>query len=159
MSTVDRIPRWIWRLLRLPPILVYRIGLGPIFKRRILLLITKGRRTGNWRTTPLQYEQIGEAYYVGAARGIKSDWLRNIRENPQVRVRVGSKHFQALAEIVEDPLQIADFLMLKFQQHPRFVGTIMQLEGYPKNPDRTDLEAYARKRVMVVLKEQPTLIK
>ncbi|HUF00729.1 MAG TPA: nitroreductase/quinone reductase family protein, partial [Anaerolineales bacterium] len=49
--------------------LLYAIGLGPLVGRIILLLTTTGRRSGAKRVTPLQYELIGNDYYVGSARG------------------------------------------------------------------------------------------
>src|SRR3972149_6657660 len=45
--------------------LLYAIGLGPLIGRIILLLTTTGRKSGMKRVTPLQYEKIGEDYYVG----------------------------------------------------------------------------------------------
>jgi deazaflavin-dependent oxidoreductase (nitroreductase family) len=117
----------------------------------VLLLTTIGRRTGKLRITPLQYEKIGEDYYVGAARGMKTDWLRNIQSDPVVTVRIGDDQFHANAEIIRDQEIIADFLALKLSKHPRFVGAIMRMAGFPKNPDREDLRTYAKDRVLVIL--------
>src|SRR5574339_21138 len=74
---------------------LYAIGLGPLVGRLILLLTTTGRKSGMKRVTPLQYERIGNCYYVGAARGMQADWVRNLRASPIVEVHVGSKHFSA----------------------------------------------------------------
>src|SRR5512143_3807446 len=79
---------------------LYAIGLGPLIGRLILLLTTTGRRSGLKRVTPLQYEEIDGAYYVGAARGLKADWVQNIRANPRVEIRAGSRRFQGCAEVV-----------------------------------------------------------
>jgi deazaflavin-dependent oxidoreductase (nitroreductase family) len=117
----------------------------------VLLLETKGRRSGKTHITPLQYQQIGNDYYVGAARGMKSDWLLNIQSNPEVLVKVGKNQFSAIAEIVQDQNKIADFLTQRLREHPRFVGAIMQFEGFPKNPGRNDLITYAKNRVVVIL--------
>ena len=54
---------------------LYAIGLGPLIGRIILLLTTTGRRSGMKRVTPLQYEMIGSDYYLGAARGVKADFM------------------------------------------------------------------------------------
>ena len=103
------------------------------------------------RTTPLQYQIIEGDYYVAAARGMKTDWLRNIQADPQVFVRAGKDQFTATAEIVQDQAQIADFLAERLQKHPRFIGAMMRIEGFPQQPDRNDLLAYAKNRVMVIL--------
>ncbi|TFH34263.1 MAG: nitroreductase family deazaflavin-dependent oxidoreductase [Anaerolineales bacterium] len=151
MSFVERVPRWIWRLIRIPPQLLYALGLGPLIGPLVLLLTTKGRRTGKWRVTPLQYERVGDLFYVAAARGMKTDWLRNILADPQVEIRVNAQRFKAIAEVVRDPGLIADFLTLRLRNRPRFVGRILRMEGFPDPPTRQDLETYAAKRVMVVL--------
>lgn len=132
--------------------LMYAIGLGPVIGRIILLLETTGRRSGKKRVTPLQYEMIGADYYVGAARGTKADWVRNIQSCPQVEVRVGAKHFQGIAEVVTDPSKFADFLEVRLQRHPRMIGLIMEkAHGFPKHPSRGQLEELGRTEAFVIL--------
>ena len=82
---------------------LYAIGLGPVSGKIVLLLTTTGRKSGQPRVTPLQYEKIGDLYYLGAARGLKADWVRNIQANPDVELRVGSKKLHGHAEIITDP--------------------------------------------------------
>jgi hypothetical protein len=55
----------------------YRHGLGSPMGKMILLLTTNGRKTGLKRITPLQYEKMGAAYFVGSAQGTRADWVRN----------------------------------------------------------------------------------
>ena len=131
---------------------LYSIGLGPLIGRIILLLTTTGRRSGLKRVTPLQYEMIGDDYYVGAARGTKADWVRNIQSCPQVEVRVGAKQFQGVAEVVTDPSKFADFLEVRLQRHPLMVGLIMEkAHGFPRHPSREQLEELGRTEVFVIL--------
>ena len=130
----------------------YAIGLGSLIGRIILLLTTTGRRSGKKRVTPLQYELIGSDYYVGAARGMKADWVRNIQSDPHVEVRVGAKHFSANAEIVNDPSRLADFVEVRLERHPRMIGFIMQkAHGLPKRPSREQLEKLAEKEALVIV--------
>jgi deazaflavin-dependent oxidoreductase (nitroreductase family) len=131
---------------------LYMIGLGPIVGRVILLLTTIGRRTGLQRVTPLQYEEIDGKYYLGAARGTKADWVRNIQCNPQVDVRVKSLHFHGQAEVVTEPARIADFIEVRLQRHPLMIGTIMQkAHGLPKQPSREQLEKLAEHEALVII--------
>lgn len=76
----------------------------------VLLLTTRGRKTGRLHTVGLQYELIAGDYWVGAADGVKADWYRNILNNPLVEVQVGSRIFKAHARVISDPEQITDFL-------------------------------------------------
>lgn len=131
---------------------LYSIGLGPFIGRIILLLTTTGRRSGLKRVTPLQYEMIGDDYYVGAARGTKSDWVRNIQSCPQVEVRVGTKKFQGTAEVVTDASRFADFVEIRLQRHPRMIGLIMEkAHGLPRHPSREQLEKLGSTEAFVIL--------
>lgn len=131
---------------------LYAIGLGPLVGKIVLLLTTTGRKSGRKRVTPIQYEQIGEDYYVGSARGLKADWVRNILANPQVEVRVGAKHFCGTAEVVNDPCRFADFLEVRLERHPRLIGLIMEkAHGLPKHPSRKQLEELGNAEVFVIL--------
>jgi deazaflavin-dependent oxidoreductase (nitroreductase family) len=131
---------------------LYAIGLGPLIGRIILLLTTTGRRSGMKRVTPLQYELIGSDYFLGAARGLKADWVRNIQSNPQVEVRVGAKRFEGRAEVVTDPSKFADFMEVRLERHPRMIGFIMEkAHGLPGRPSREQLEELAKSEAFVVV--------
>lgn len=131
---------------------LYAIGLAPIIGKIILLLTTTGRKTGLKRVTPLQYEEINGKYYLGSARGLNADWVRNIQANPQVEIRVKSSSFQGQAEVVTDPARFADFVEIRLQRHPLVVGTIMQkAHGLPKQPSREQLEKLAENEALVIV--------
>ncbi len=65
-------------ILRLP-ILQYRLGLQKPIENRILILTTRGRKTGKPRRTALGYafEPATNGYLVMTGWGGKSDWYRN----------------------------------------------------------------------------------
>jgi deazaflavin-dependent oxidoreductase (nitroreductase family) len=131
---------------------LYAVGLGPIIGGIIALLTTTGRRSGKKRVTPLQYEKIGDDYYLGAARGLKADWVCNIQVNPLVELQVGAKHIHGMAEIVTDPLRFADFLEVRLQRHPRMMGLLMEkAHGLPKCPSRQQLEELAKNEAFVIV--------
>lgn len=134
---------------------LYAIGLGPIVGKIILLLTTTGRKSGKLRVTPLQYEEIDGAYYLGAARGLQADWVRNIQANPQVEIRVKSRHFQGCAEIVTDPARIADFLEVRLERHPFMLGMMMEKAHHlPKRPSRAQLEELAKDEALVIVRPE-----
>ena len=131
---------------------MYAIGLGSLIGKIILLLTTTGRKTGLKRVTPLQYEEIDGKYYLGAARGLKADWVRNIQANSQVEIRVKSLNFQGQAEVITDPCRIADFVEVRLQRHPFIIGMIMQkAHGLPRHPSREQLEKLADKEALVII--------
>jgi deazaflavin-dependent oxidoreductase (nitroreductase family) len=130
---------------------LYRIGMGPLLGRLVLLLTTRGRKTGLDRVTPLQYEEADGAIYVASARGTRADWFRNLAADPRVTVRMRNRVFEGTAEAVTDPCRIADFLELRLRRHPRMVGAILRSEGLPAAPTRAELEEYARQLAMVII--------
>jgi deazaflavin-dependent oxidoreductase (nitroreductase family) len=143
------------RIIKRPPQVLYAIGLGPLYGRLVLLLTTTGRKTGLPRVTPLQYEEIEGDIYVASALGDQADWYRNIVADPRVRVRVGRRRFAGIAEPITDVERVADFLEYRLRRHPKMVGAITRHEGLPRNPSRTDLTAYATRRAMVIIRENP----
>lgn len=120
----------------------------------ILLLTTRGRRTGKPHTIGLQYEMIDGRYYVGAADGEKADWYRNLLNDPQVEVQVGVRTFSASAEVCAEMERIVDFLEYRIKKHPLMIRLILRLDGLKGRPDRTSLQAYAEKIRLVILTPQ-----
>ena len=108
--------KWIFKL----PILQYRRGLGWMIRRYILLLTTTGRKSGQPRHTPLEYEHDpeGDRYRVAAGWGGNTDWYRNLLATPHVTVQVGCRKFTALAEPAPDE-EVACYMMEASQRHPR----------------------------------------
>ena len=131
---------------------LYALGLGRLIGQIVLLLTTIGRKSGLPRVTPLQYEEVDGAWYVASAKGTKADWFQNILANRHVQVRVKAYHIHGLAEPITDPRQIADFLEFRLQRHPKMIGAILRSEGLPAQLSRADLEAYAQKLAIVIIR-------
>ena len=67
---------------------------------KILLLTTKGRNSGEPRTTPLIYEEDGERYVIVASKGgapAHPGWYRNLQQDPTVELQVLDEVFPAHA--------------------------------------------------------------
>ena len=141
--------RSFYKRSKIGPMTAYRLGLGPLIGRVVLLLTTTGRKSGLARVTPLQYEIINGAYYIGAALGLSSDWVRNLIAEPKVQVRVKNQRFSGKAEVITDLSEIVDFLEYRMAQHPRMIGMIMRLDGLGANPNREDLEEYANNLAVI----------
>lgn len=68
----------------------------------IVLLTTKGARTGATHTTPLVHTRDGDHYVVIASKGgapTNPAWYHNLVANPGVTVEVGPEKFQARATV------------------------------------------------------------
>jgi deazaflavin-dependent oxidoreductase (nitroreductase family) len=155
MPRFKQLPKFFYRLIKLPPQVVYAVGLGPIVGRLVLLLTTTGRVSGLPRVTPLQYEKMDDILYVGAARGMKSDWVRNILAEPHVEVRLKSDYFKGIAEVITSPEKIADFLELRLKNHPRMVMAMLKSNGISTKPTREELLRYAEGTALVAIHPIP----
>lgn len=93
------------RLLGLHQLVYERSG-GLIGHRlghvRMLLLRTRGRKSGELRTAALLYLEDGENRVVVGSKG-GSDrppaWLLNLEADPEVEVQVGTRRYRALARV------------------------------------------------------------
>lgn len=149
---MTRLSKRFLRIIKRPPQFLYAVGLGPLYGRIVLLLTTRGRKSGLPRVTPLQYEEIDGTIYVASARGEKADWFRNIVADPRVEIRVRSRRFSGIGEPITDTRRVADFIEYRLRRHPKMVGAIMRLEGLPKGWNRADVENYAARRAMVIVR-------
>ncbi len=79
-----------------------QITKGPFAGRSLLLLTTRGAKTGHERTNPLAYTRDGDRIFVIASKGgapTNPDWYRNLRANPRVTVEVGPERYEANATV------------------------------------------------------------
>ena len=81
---------------------------GHIWKEgsTVLLLTTKGRTTGEERTTPLIYARDGDRYVIVASKGGAPEdpgWYRNLTKTPEVELQVEDEVFPARARTAEGP--------------------------------------------------------
>ena len=93
-----------YRLLFKSPLLLRKLGLGRLVPRNILILTTRGRRTGLARQTPMEFSAgptQGVVLVMAGWRG-NTDWYKNARAEPRVRVWLGGKEWPAIAEPVPD---------------------------------------------------------
>jgi deazaflavin-dependent oxidoreductase (nitroreductase family) len=87
-------------LLRIP-VLIYRLGFGWLLDAfNIMILTTRGRRSGQPRYTPLEYRRHGKKLYAIAAWGDHSHWLKNLLQDGTVTLCRGQQVMSAQASLV-----------------------------------------------------------
>lgn len=74
------------RALYRAPLLLWRMGLGGLLPRSMLVLTTRGRRSGRPRHTMLERLVHEEQLIIGSAWGRRSHWARNLAADPVVSV-------------------------------------------------------------------------
>ena len=81
-------------------------------------LTTHGRRTGNPHTIEIWFSLEGKTLYLLAGNGERSDWVRNLRSQPQVEVRIDGVTYNAAGRVVtaiEEDQKVRQMLVLKYQ--------------------------------------------
>jgi deazaflavin-dependent oxidoreductase (nitroreductase family) len=64
-------------------------------------LQTVGRTSGRPRTIELWFATDGERIYLLAGGRDRAHWVRNLRADPRVRVRIGGRTFGGQARVIE----------------------------------------------------------
>jgi deazaflavin-dependent oxidoreductase (nitroreductase family) len=71
----------------------------------VMLLRTKGRRSGLLREAPLGYVVRDGAVWCVAGYGAPTPWFRNLLDDPNVEVILPTRRFKGRAEPVTDPIE------------------------------------------------------
>ncbi len=71
----------------------------------LMLLRTRGWRSGQVREAPLGYVILDGAVYCVAGYGRPTPWYRNLCAEPAVHVTLPDREFRGTAESVEDPAE------------------------------------------------------
>src|SRR4051794_41102328 len=80
-----------------------RVG-GPFEGAPLLLLTTRGRKSGQPRTNPMMYRAEGDRLLVFAFKAgapTNPDWYWNLVTDPEVTVEVGTETYRARAQVIE----------------------------------------------------------
>ena len=130
---------------------LYRRFLYRVAERMLLLLTTRGRKTGRPHSVGLQYELIDGRYYLGVADGERADWYRNLCAYPEVELQVGRKVIKGIAQSISETTRVADFLEYRLKKHPLLIKGILRSDGFKGKIDRDALMKYAAGIRMVVI--------
>lgn len=84
---------------------LYRAKILPLlgFGKIILILKTKGWKTGKLRRTPLEYRRYEGEVIIFAARGENATWIKNMRAHPDsISVSIGFHKLKPHIEYISD---------------------------------------------------------
>jgi deazaflavin-dependent oxidoreductase (nitroreductase family) len=77
---------------------------GPFEGREVLILTTKGAKSGDVRENPLVYTRDGDRIVVVASKGgapTHPAWYHNLMKHPDVTLEVGKEKFKARAHVAD----------------------------------------------------------
>lgn len=130
-GTAGEIARWGAGLLRTRwlvriPIWLYRVRLGALFGRRLLMLEHVGRRSGARRYVVLEVvdRRPPDTWVVVSGFGGRAQWFRNLQANPHARVYLGSRRPAPATARVLPPEEARAALAAYARRHPRAWATL-----------------------------------
>ncbi len=85
-------------------------------------LTTLGRVSGEPHEIEIWFAVDGATVFMLAGAGMRSDWVRNLQQSPEVTVRVRDITYSARGRVVEDPVE------------DRLARTLLFDKYEPRNP-------------------------
>lgn len=80
------------------------IDLQNVVNRKVLYLTTVGRKTGLPREIEIWFVVYRDRFYLFAETGEAAAWIKNIRRNPEVEVRIEEQRIGATARVLDRDL-------------------------------------------------------
>lgn len=156
MTAINQIQpptRWQRAAFRLP-IYLYRLNLGWLFGRRLLLLHHIGRISGKPRQTILEvieHNVSDDTYVVASGWGPTAQWYQNIRAHPEINIRVATKTIPMRAVLLsrEDGAEI----FVRYASHHRTAAKYIWPPVLGQSVDGSDADflAFGRQLAFVRL--------
>lgn len=139
------------RWLLQSPVLLHRLGLGELLNTaHIIILTTRGRKSGLPRHTPVEYRMHGTKVYLVSGWGQRPHWVQNLLADPCATVQAGTRTYGARAHLVTDTSEILRVLFLFRKRAPAVYDALIA-----RLTDADDVDA----RKLPDLAEQLTVIR
>lgn len=92
-------------------------ALARVKDRSTIELTTIGRHTAKRHTRPVWFAVSDAHVLLQAGRDGKTDWYRNLQQNPSVTLRAGTYTFRARAVALTDPARIEEIHRLFLRKY------------------------------------------
>lgn len=109
---------------------------NPILRRVPLqtVLETTGRTSGLPRRTPIGGRRTGNTFWLVSEYGEKSHYIRNIKADPSVRIRIRGRWYEGTAHLLPD-----DDPLARLHTLPKLNSTAVRVLGSELLTVRVDL--------------------
>ncbi len=149
-------PQGFWRWLLRLPVFVYQLGLGDLMNAaHIMILTTRGRKSGAARHTPIEYRRHGSKIYVVSGWGERPQWFQNLKAAPHVLAQQGHRQFGARAEVVTNSGEALRVLHLFRRNAPFVYDPLIRAISDHDQVDARTLPAVSQKVTIVRIDPTP----
>ncbi|GAB1814999.1 nitroreductase family deazaflavin-dependent oxidoreductase [Mycobacterium colombiense] len=115
---------------------VQRLVVNPVGRQLpMTMLETTGRKSGQPRRTAVGGRVVDNQFWMVSEHGEHSDYVRNIKADPAVRVRVGGRWRNGTAHLLPD-----DDAVQRLGNLPRLNSAVVRLMGSDLLTIRVDLD-------------------
>jgi deazaflavin-dependent oxidoreductase (nitroreductase family) len=113
-----------------------RLAVNPIGRKLpVTMLETTGRKSGQPRLTAVGGRVVDDQFWMVSEHGEHSDYVRNIKAEPRVRVRLGGQWRTGTAHLLPD-----DDAVARLSQLPGMNSAVVKLMGSELLTIRVDLD-------------------
>jgi deazaflavin-dependent oxidoreductase (nitroreductase family) len=115
---------------------VQRVVVNPVGRQLpVTMLETTGRKSGQPRHTPVGGRVVDDTFWMVSEHGEHSDYVRNIKANAAVRLRLGGKWRRGTAHLLPD-----DDAVARLGNLPRLNSAVVRMMGSDLLTIRVDLD-------------------
>jgi deazaflavin-dependent oxidoreductase (nitroreductase family) len=94
-------------------------------RQDVCYVTTRGRRSGRPHEIEIWFAVAGDTFYLLSGGGESADWVRNLRAEPAVMVRVGDAVWSGQGRVVTDDREAGNARRLVFEKYqPRSDGSL-----------------------------------
>ncbi len=126
---MDRYPTGVRARLYGIPHVLWRLGLGALIGRPLILLTTKGRRSGLVRRTVLMPGRLNGRLYVWCPFGDRGAWFQNLTADPLVTVQTWQGAYAARASRTFDDAEVVALYRMLCDLDQRSIHVYLDREG------------------------------
>ncbi|MFE0099896.1 nitroreductase family deazaflavin-dependent oxidoreductase [Streptomyces sp. NPDC059009] len=137
------------------PIHAYRLGLGPLFGNRLLLLVHTGRRSGAPRRVVIEvvaHDPEHRTWTVASGFGPRAQWYQNLRHTPRATIQTGRRYRAVTAHFLS-PEEGGEVMAAYAPRHPRAARVLCGYMGFETDGTTESFRAAGRRIPFVRLKE------
>ena len=100
----------------------------------IMVITTKGRKSGKSFTTPVGYQRDGDTVLAFNVGGI-SNWYKNVGQNPLVALEIKKKTYKMRAASITDRDEIRQVLELYKREQPTMLPRFFNIPAESSGDD------------------------
>lgn len=151
MSRVYPDNRW-KRMLWRTPLVLWRMGFGPLLGRYLMVVTATGRKSGLPRRAMVEYHEFDGKKVVPCAFGERAQWYRNITADPRVTIQTADGVEHVRARRISDPEELIASYEVMHRRNPVMLDAYLRMLGVRSNPE----DVIAQRECIYWLTFEPT---